>query len=58
MWKNTVSIHIILKKKNYKVKFLTSSILKKNKKKKKKEEKKNALQITIVIHEALGVSDQ
>jgi len=29
MWKNTVAIHSILKKKNYKAKFLTSSILKK-----------------------------
>jgi len=48
MWRNTVAIHIILKKKNYKAKFSTSSILKKikstktilkkNKKMKKKEE--------------------
>jgi len=29
MWENTVAIHSILKKKNYKAKFLTSSILKK-----------------------------
>jgi len=29
MWKNTVAIHSVLKKKNYKAKFLISSILKK-----------------------------
>ena len=29
MWENTVAIHSILKEKNYKMKFLTSSILKK-----------------------------
>ena len=29
MWGNTVAIHSILKKKNYKTKFSTSSILKK-----------------------------
>ena len=29
MWKNTVEIHSILKEKNYKTKFLTSSIFKK-----------------------------
>ena len=29
MWRNTVAIHIVLKKKNYKVKISTSSILKK-----------------------------
>jgi hypothetical protein len=29
MWENTVAIHNVLKKKNYKVKFLTISILKK-----------------------------
>jgi hypothetical protein len=29
MWKNTVAIHSILKEKNYKAKFLTSSIFKK-----------------------------
>jgi hypothetical protein len=28
MWKNTVAIHSVLKKKNYKAKFLISSILK------------------------------
>jgi hypothetical protein len=28
MWENTVKIHSILKEKNYKAKFLTSSILK------------------------------
>jgi len=31
MWENTSAIHIILKEKNYKAKFLTSSILKKSK---------------------------
>ena len=43
MWKNTAAIHGILKEKNYKAKFLTSSILKqstniilKNKKTKQK----------------------
>jgi len=42
MWENTVAIHSILKKKNYKMKFLTSSILKKVKLTKiiKKNEKK------------------
>ena len=29
MWENTVAIHNVLKKKNYKVKFLTISMLKK-----------------------------
>jgi hypothetical protein len=29
MWENTAEIHSILKKKNYKAKFLTSSIFKK-----------------------------
>jgi hypothetical protein len=29
MWENTVAIHSILKEKNYKAKFLTSSIFKK-----------------------------
>ena len=29
MWENTVEIHNILKEKNYKAKFLTSSIFKK-----------------------------
>jgi len=29
MWENAVAIHSILKEKNYKTKFLTSSILKK-----------------------------
>jgi hypothetical protein len=29
IWKNTATIHNVLKKKNYKVKFLISSILKK-----------------------------
>jgi len=43
MWGNTVAIHSILKKKNYKTKFSTSSILKKKIKKmilKKKNTKK------------------
>jgi hypothetical protein len=48
MWENTVAIHSILKEKNYKVKYLTSSILKKikltniilGKKNKKKRGKK------------------
>jgi hypothetical protein len=30
MWKNTATIHSILKEKNYKVKILASSILKKS----------------------------
>ena len=30
MWENTATIHSILKEKNYKAKFLTSSILKKS----------------------------
>ena len=30
MWENTVAIHSVLKKKNYKTKLLISSILKKN----------------------------
>jgi hypothetical protein len=29
MWRNTIAIHSVLKKKNYKAKFSTSSILKK-----------------------------
>jgi len=29
MWENTVAIHSIVKEKNYKAKFLTSSIFKK-----------------------------
>jgi hypothetical protein len=51
MWGNTVAIHSILKKKNYKAKFSTSSILKKksiktilkkkHKKLKKEEEEDN-----------------
>jgi hypothetical protein len=31
MWGNTAAIHSVLKKKNYKAKFSTSSILKKKK---------------------------
>ena len=48
MWKNTAAIHSILKEKNYKAIFLTSSILKKstniilkNKKKQKNYVKKH-----------------
>ena len=47
MWKNTVAIQSVLKEKNYKAKFLISSILKKTKididnfgKKQTKKEKK------------------
>jgi len=47
MWENTVAIHRILKGKNYKAKFLISSILKKSKidkdnffKKKKRKKRK------------------
>ena len=40
MWGNTVAIHSVLKKKNYKAKFSTSSILKKNKINKNNSEKK------------------
>ena len=48
MWKNTIAIHNILKKKNYDAKFLTNSIFKKvtstkiilEKKKKQKKIKK------------------
>ena len=50
MWENTVAIHRILKGKNYKAKFLISSILKKIKLtkiiflKKKKRKKSKVLQ--------------
>jgi hypothetical protein len=43
MWENIIAIHSILKEKNYKAKFLTSSIIKLTKiifKKKNKKEKK------------------
>jgi F0F1-type ATP synthase epsilon subunit len=40
MWENIVEIHSILKKNNYKAKFLTSSIIKKNKIDKDNFEKK------------------
>ena len=63
MWKNTLAIHSVLNKKNYKAKFLISSILKKiklieiisekkyNKKKiQNKQEKKNHVGNTIAIH--------
>ena len=49
MWGNTAAIHSVLKKKNYKAKFSTSSILKKIKstktilKKKQKIEKKKKI---------------
>jgi hypothetical protein len=43
MWENTVEIHNILKEKNYKAKFLTSSIFKKkiNKNNSEKRKRKN-----------------
>jgi len=62
MWKNTVAIYSVLKKNNYKAKFLISSILKTikltetisvkkyNKKKYKKNRKKNHVGNTITIH--------
>jgi hypothetical protein len=40
MWRNTAAIHSVLKKKNYKAKFSTSSILKKKKINKNNSEKK------------------
>jgi hypothetical protein len=53
MWRNTIAIHIVLKKKNYEAEFSTSSILKKitktilkkkhKKIKKKKERKKKTI---------------
>jgi hypothetical protein len=48
MWKNIVTIHSILKEKNYKTKFLTSLILKKkiNKDEKRKKCKKNKVKKT------------
>ena len=52
MWENTVAIHSILKEKNYKVKYLTSSILKNKIEKdnfgenhKKKKQKKTCREI-------------
>jgi hypothetical protein len=59
---NTVTIHSVLKKKNYKAKFLISSILKKNNKdnfrKKKtkqtpKKGKQNHVENIAVIHSVL-----
>jgi len=60
---NTVTIHSVLKKKNYKTKFLISSILKKNnkdnfRKKKKtkqtpKKGKQNHVENIVVIHSVL-----
>ena len=45
MWRNIVAIHSVLKKKNYKTKFSTSSILKNkiNKNNSKKTQKKDNL---------------
>jgi hypothetical protein len=40
MWGNTAAIHSVLKKKNYKAKFSTSSILKKKINKNNSEKKK------------------
>jgi hypothetical protein len=50
---NTVTIHSVLKKKNYKAKFLISSILKKNnkdnfRKKKQTPKKKNKIMLKIL----------
>jgi hypothetical protein len=60
-WENTATIHSVLKKKNYKVKFLISSILKKidrdNLKKitkqTPKKRKKNHVGNTVAIHSVL-----
>jgi hypothetical protein len=63
MWENTATIHGVLKKKNYKAKFLISSILKKknnkdnfrkkNNKTNTKKRKKNHGGNTITIHSVL-----
>jgi len=56
---NTVTIHSVLKKKNYKAKFLISSILKKKqqrqfqKKKTPKKKKQNHVENIVVIHSVL-----
>jgi len=60
-WENTAAIHSVLKKKNYKAKFLISSILKKttetiSEKKNKtntKKKKKNHVGNTVAIHSVL-----
>jgi hypothetical protein len=60
-WENTAIIHSVLKKKNYKVKFLISSILKKidrhnlkkNNKTNIKKGKKNHVGNTVAIHSIL-----
>jgi len=59
IWKNTVTIHSVLKKKNYKAKFLINSILKKKidrdncRKKTPKKGKKNYVGNTVAIHVVL-----
>jgi hypothetical protein len=56
MWKNTATIHSVLKKQNYKTKFSISSILKKIERDnfgKKNMEKKNLVRNTIAIHSVL-----
>jgi hypothetical protein len=65
MWKNTATIHSVLKKQNYKTKFSISSILKKierdnfgkknitKKTQKKTWKKKNLVGNTIAIHSVL-----
>jgi hypothetical protein len=62
-WKNTATIHSVLKKKNYKAKFLINSILKKkfdrdnfrkkNNKTNTKKRKKNYVGNTVAIHSVL-----
>jgi len=63
IWENTATIHSVLKKKNYKAKFLISSILKKkstetilekkNKKKTPIKREKNHVGNTVAIHSVL-----
>jgi len=56
IWKNTATIHSVLKKKNFKAKFSISSILKKKSTKiilEKKIEKKNHVGNTVAIHSVL-----
>jgi len=58
-WENTATIHSVLKKKNYKAKFLISSILKKNRqrqfKNKIKQTQKKTIHVgnTVAIHSVL-----
>jgi hypothetical protein len=60
-WENTATIHSVLKKKNYKAKFLISSILKKKqqrqfqkrKNNKHQKKKKNHVGNTVAIHSVL-----